>query len=217
MIGLALETEMVMRAALLLAVAVSLAGIDSAWAHHVMGGRMPATFGEGFLSGLGHPVIGLDHFAAVVAVGCLAAWHRSGVMLIVGFVVAMVIGVAAHLQGMTVPAAEILVALSVLMLGIVLLREEVPTFAYAMVLFVFAGFINGYALGESIFGAERTPLFAYLSGLAIIQGALALGAMTFAKKVLRAERPNVVALKHIGAGIVGVGLVFFVQQIVPGV
>jgi len=48
-----------------------------AYAHHLMGGRTPATFAEGMLSGLGHPVIGLDHFAAVVAVGCLAAAHRS--------------------------------------------------------------------------------------------------------------------------------------------
>jgi hydrogenase/urease accessory protein HupE len=30
-----------------------------AFARHVMGGRMAATFGEGILSGLGHPVIGL--------------------------------------------------------------------------------------------------------------------------------------------------------------
>src|SRR5262245_6809064 len=42
-----------------------------AFAHHMMGGRTPATFGEGILSGLGHPIIGLDHLAAVVAVGCL--------------------------------------------------------------------------------------------------------------------------------------------------
>ncbi|HET9176699.1 MAG TPA: HupE/UreJ family protein, partial [Pseudolabrys sp.] len=41
----------------------------NASAHHVMGGRMPATFMDGFLSGLGHPIIGIDHFAAVVAVG----------------------------------------------------------------------------------------------------------------------------------------------------
>jgi urease accessory protein len=30
----------------------------SASAHHMMGGRTPSTFVEGFLSGLGHPVIG---------------------------------------------------------------------------------------------------------------------------------------------------------------
>src|SRR6476661_2274440 len=82
--------------------------VDPASAHHLMGGKTPATFGEGLLSGLGHPVIGLDHFAAVVAVGCLAAAHRAGPVLAVAFVVAMIAGVAAHVRGTTVPAAEIL-------------------------------------------------------------------------------------------------------------
>jgi urease accessory protein len=44
-----------------------------AFAYHLMGGLTPATFGEGILSG--HPVIGLDHFAAV-AVGCLGLIFR---------------------------------------------------------------------------------------------------------------------------------------------
>ena len=47
--------------------------IEPALAHHPMGGRMPATFTDGLLSGLGHPIIGLDHLAAVLAIGCLAA------------------------------------------------------------------------------------------------------------------------------------------------
>src|SRR3954447_9729764 len=89
-----------------------IAGLTSApaFAHHVMGGRMPATFGEGILSGLGHPVIGIDHFAAVVAVGCLAAAHRAGAALAVAFVVAMMGGVAVHLNAVSVPADELMVA-----------------------------------------------------------------------------------------------------------
>jgi urease accessory protein len=39
---------------------------EPAFAHHLMGGRTPSTFADGLLSGLGHPIIGLDHFAAVV-------------------------------------------------------------------------------------------------------------------------------------------------------
>ena len=58
---------------------------------------MPATFSEGFLSGLGHPIIGIDHFAAVVAVGCLAAAHRIAPALAIGFVLAMIAGEALHL------------------------------------------------------------------------------------------------------------------------
>src|SRR4029077_14093481 len=97
-------------------------GSAPAFAHHLMGGRTPASFTDGLLSGLGHPVIGLDHFAAVVAVGCLAAAHRVAPALAIGFVLAMMVGVALHLHGATVPGAEILVALSVIFLGVFMLR-----------------------------------------------------------------------------------------------
>ena len=123
-----------------------------------MGGHTPSTFLEGMLSGLGHPVIGLDHFAAVVAVGCLAAAHRAGPALAVGFVLAMMAGVAVHLHGATVPAAELLVALSVIVLGAILLRTPQLPVSAALGLFVLVGLTHGYALGESIYGAERTAL-----------------------------------------------------------
>ena len=138
---------------------------------------MPATFGEGLLSGLGHPVIGLDHLAAVVAVGCLAAAHRSASALAVVFVLAMMAGVALHLQGATVPGAEILVALTVLALGALLVLRRDMSAGVALALFAMVGLMHGYALGESIYGAERTPLYAYLIGLAVIQSAIALAAV----------------------------------------
>jgi urease accessory protein len=181
-------------------------------AHHLMGGRMPATFGEGVLSGLGHPVIGLDHFAAVVAVGCLAAAHRQGAALAVAFVVAMMCGVAVHLQAVTVPADEILVAVSVILLGTILIRRSDVPLAGALGLFVLVGLIHGYALGESIYGAERTPLYAYLLGLAVIQSVVALSAMTVARVLVRSDA---VKLRLIGAGIAGIGLAVLVQQIIP--
>jgi urease accessory protein len=183
-----------------------------AFAHHVMGGRMPATFGEGILSGLGHPVIGIDHFAAVVAVGCLAAAHRAGAALAMAFVVAMMGGVAVHLQAISVPADEILVAISVIALGAILLQRRDLPIGGALSLFVLVGLIHGYALGESIFGAERTPLAAYLIGLAIIQSGVALGAMTLARGFMRTD---VVRLRLVGAGIAGIGLAVLLQQLIP--
>jgi len=187
---------------------------EPALAHHVMGGRMPATFGEGFLSGLGHPVIGLDHFAAVVAVGCLAAAHRAGFTLALGFVAAMMLGVAAHLGGTTVPGAELLVALTVIGLGVAVVRDPPLPALAAVALFVAAGLVHGYALGESIYGAERSPLAAYLLGLAVIQSAIALAAMNITRVLLR-RGPTPVRL--IGAGVAGIGLAFLMQGIVPAV
>jgi hydrogenase/urease accessory protein HupE len=126
----------------------------SAFAHHVMGGRTPATFGEGILSGLSHPVIGLNHFAAVVVVGCLAAAHRAAPALVVAFVLAMMAGVALHLHGATVPGAEILVALTVIALG-----ADAPPSAEVgrrCARAVRDGrSIHGYSLGESIMALSR--------------------------------------------------------------
>ena len=188
---------------------------EPAFAHHVMGGRTPVSFSDGLLSGLGHPVIGLDHFAAVVAVGCLASMHRAGSALAVGFVLAMLSGVAVHVAGTSVPGAEILVALSVILLGAALLsRREMPAGA-ALALFAAVGLVHGYALGESIYGAEQTPLYAYLLGLAVIQSAIALAAMNVARILIRRADDHP-PLRLLGAGIAGIGLAVLMQQIIPG-
>ena len=189
--------------------------VEPAFAHHLMGGRTPSTFLEGVLSGLGHPIIGLDHFAAVVAVGCLAAAHRAGPGLAIAFVLAMIAGVGVHLHGTTVPIAEILVALTVIGLGAIMLLGRQVSAGTAMTLFALVGLVHGYALGESIYGAEPTPLYAYLFGLAVIQSAIALGAMSVARLLAR-RTADVSATRLIGAGIAGIGLAVFMQQIIPG-
>src|SRR6266545_6897017 len=130
---------------------------DPAAAHHVMGGVLPGNFLQGLLSGIGHPIIGIDHLAAVIAVGCLAAPHRFAAGLTVGFVVAMIIGVAVHVGEATLPGSEVLAALAVIVLGAILIRPRAPHPAVALTLFIIAGFAHGYALGESIVGAEPTP------------------------------------------------------------
>ena len=194
-----------------LTLVAALIAAGPALAHHVMGGRMPATFMEGFLSGLGHPVIGLDHFAAVVAIGCLAAAHAAGIALVVGYVAAMMAGVAVHVTGASVPASEILVALSVIGLGSVLLTQRALSTVAALAIFALVGLLHGYALGESIFGAERTPLFAYLAGLAVIQIAVALAAMSATRVVAQGK------LRLAGGVVTAVGLFFLVQEVIAAV
>lgn len=201
---------------LLLAGLAVLAAAEPAFAHHVMGGKMPATFAQGLLSGLGHPVIGLDHFAAVVAVGCLAAAHGAGMRLVLGYVLAMMAGVAVHLMGATLPAAELWVAASVIALGIVLLTRRDMSAGAALAVFAAVGLLHGYALGESIYGAEQTPLIAYLIGLAVIQGGIALAALSVARLLTR-RMAETAPLRLIGAGIAGIGLAVLMQQIVPAV
>jgi urease accessory protein len=183
-----------------------------ALAHHPMGGRLPSTLTEGMLSGLGHPIIGLDHLAAVVAIGCLAALHRVGAGLVIGYVLAMVLGAAIHVQGATLPAAEALVALSVIALGAVLIWARALPALAALALFAIAGLFHGYALGESIVGAERTALVAYFAGLAVVQSVIGLGVMLAVRLLVQQAPRRMEAAPYLGGAVIAVGLFALATQ-----
>src|SRR5712691_10507894 len=99
------------RAALL--IFSTMLGTVPASAHHVMGGRTPATFAEGILSGLGHPIIGIDHLAFLIAVGLAVGVGRLHLAVPAIFVAASALGVAIHVQAIALSGAELAVAVSV--------------------------------------------------------------------------------------------------------
>jgi urease accessory protein len=170
---------------LLLPIAALALSAGPAAAHHPVGGAMPATAMEGLLSGLGHPVIGLDHLAFLLGLALVAGLAGWGAMRVVIFVLASLAGVATAWMGLALPEAEVLVALSVIAIGIALLaRVEAPAGAWAALLAV-AGLAHGQAFAEAVIGAEATPVLSYLAGLALVQAALALGIAR-----LVAERPS---------------------------
>ena len=186
----------------------------SASAHHVMGGKMPTTFAEGFLSGLGHPVIGPDHLAFLLAIGVAVGVGGLNLVLPLLFVVASAIGVTLHVNGVNLPGAEIVVAVSVLFVGFLIARGRALPVSLWAILFAAAGLFHGYAFGESIFGAERSPLHAYLLGLIIVQSALTVGTALFVRR--RADGVSAIAPRLAGAVIVGVGLATLIAQLIPG-
>lgn len=197
-------------AAIVLGLAILAA--DPALAHHMTGGRTPATFAEGILSGLGHPVIGIDHLAFLVAVGLAVGIARLSILAPAIFVVASAAGVALHVAGMNVPAPEIAVAVSVIFAGAVIARGlTLGTFAWAAV-FAIGGLFHGYAYGESIYGAEATPLWAYLLGLVVIQTLLACGIAALIQKY----QTGALAPRLVGACVAGIGLAVLAQQVLPG-
>ena len=186
----------------------------SASAHHVMGGKIPTTFTEGFLSGLGHPVIGPDHLAFLLAIGVAVGVGGLNLVLPLLFVIASAIGVTLHVNGVNLPGAEIVVAVSVLFAGFLIARGRALPVSLWAILFAAAGLFHGYAFGESIFGAERSPLHAYLLGLIIVQSALTVGTALFVRR--RAGGVSAIAPRLAGAVIIGVGLATLIAQLIPG-
>jgi urease accessory protein len=182
-------------------------------AHHLMGGKTPSTFFEGLLSGLGHPVIGPDHLAFLVALGIVIGVGGLNLAFAALFVAAMAIGVAVHVEALALPAPELMVAVSVLIAGVLVARgRALPTAAWAA-LFAAAGLFHGYAFGESIFGAEASPLGAYLLGLAIVQSALAVGVALLVRRL--GAHASAMGPRLAGAAIGGIGFAVLIAQLVP--
>ena len=174
-------------------------------AHHPMDGAMPETLWQGFASGIGHPVIGLDHLAFLLAAGVLAAALPRGdaFRAMAGFLAAGMVGLTLHMAGIGLGMTEALVATSVLLTGLALLVAKRVSAPALLAGFALAGLFHGHAFAEAVIGAEATPIIAYLAGLAVIQGALILGAMTLVRQSARARwlRPAMVA----AASFAGVG------------
>ena len=196
------------------AVTALLLTLAPASAHHVMGGKIPTTFTEGFLSGLGHPVIGPDHLAFLLAIGVAVGVGGLNLVLPLLFVVASAIGVTLHVNGVNLPGAEIVVAVSVLFAGFLIARGRALPVSLWAILFAAAGLFHGYAFGESIFGAERSPLHAYLLGLIIVQSVLTVGTALFVRR--KAGGVSAIAPRLAGAVIIGVGLATLIAQLIPG-
>ncbi|MDX2214151.1 MAG: HupE/UreJ family protein [Oculatellaceae cyanobacterium bins.114] len=186
-----------------------------AFAHHAMGGRFPSNAFEGFMSGLAHPIIGFDHFAFVVAIGLLFATQRQGFLIPLAFVLAAMGGTGIHLMGVTLPGVELLIAGSVLLFGLLLVQKDRVNIAVVVGLAAIAGVCHGYAYGESIVGAEVTPLVAYLTGFTAIQLAIAMGAFGVGRAILSGtfQSLSVTTLRSTGWLICGIGLAFLASQI----
>src|ERR1700737_4823418 len=77
-------------------------------AHHVMGGKLPSTWLEGLLSGLGHPVIAPEHLGFLIAVALVVGACGLSLALPACFPAAMAVGVGSHVIGLACPGAEIM-------------------------------------------------------------------------------------------------------------
>ena len=195
------------------AAAMILATANSAFAHHPLGGEVPQTMLHGFLSGVGHPVIGFDHLAFVIGVGLIAAFHKNRVVMPAGFVVGTMIGTMLTLAAVTLPLAEIVITGSVVAAGIVAMRGKLTEMMPATVVAGAAGLFHGWAYGAAVVGAETTPLIAYLAGFGLVQMGIAIGTGMLAHKIWKSVSVDALQPRLAGALVAGVGLAYLVENV----
>lgn len=115
----------------------------------------------GFVSGFEHPITGLDHVIAMVAVGLWGAQlGKPAIWLLpVTFPLVMACGGFLGLIGFPLPGSEIAIALSGVCLGAAVLLELRPPLWMAGTLVGIFGLFHGYAHGAELPPGQNALLY----------------------------------------------------------
>lgn len=151
-------------------------GVDAAVRHGAM-----------FMDGLLHPWTGLDHLAAMLAVGLWSAMTaRRWWVAPLAFANMLLVGALLGLGGIALPAVEPVIAVSLLVLGLlVALRTPLPATVAAAMVGLFAVF-HGVAHGVELSAGPQA--WAPLAGMLLSTVALHLAGVLFGH-ALRTRTP----------------------------
>jgi urease accessory protein len=142
-----------------------------AWAH-------PGHGGHDFLDGAVHPIFGLDHLLAMVAVGLLALRIGGrGLWFVPGaFILGTLAGGALAMAGLPLPGVQQAILTSVLVFGLLISATSVVPLRYAAPAVGAFALFHGYAhaaesIGESsfapyAFGFLVSTAFLHVAGIA---------------------------------------------------
>lgn len=168
--------------------------------------------GGGILSGFLHPLLGLDHLLAMLAVGVLSAQIGGRALWTVPatFVGVMAAGALLGIAGYAVPFVEYGITFSVLILGIaILFGNQIPEWAALLVVAFFALF-HGNAHGTEIPDITNTAglLIAYILGFLIATAGLHVVGALIGMIISRTQRGEMIMrIGGIAIALMGVFLI----------
>jgi urease accessory protein len=160
----------------------------------------------GFIGGFAHPLFGLDHVVAMVAVGLWGAFLGPPAisLLPIVFPLVMAFGGVIGILGVPLPGVETAIALSAVVLGtMVALAARPPLWVAALIVGSFAIF-HGHA-----HGAELPPgadVVAYSVGFVVATGMLHLTGIAIG--LLARWRAGRIAVRTAGGAIALAGVAF---------
>lgn len=163
------------------------------------------TTNNGFMSGLSHPVLGLDHLLAMISVGILSAQMGGRAIWTVpsAFVGVMLIGGLMGMNGVPFFSVELGIALSVLVLGVAIAADKKLPTPLAMLAVGFFALFHGHAHGTEMPEIATPVLYAsgFIAGTALIHIAGVIIGL-----VSKSISSGPQFLRYVGAGIAGIGL-----------
>ena len=168
----------------------------------------------GFLSGLMHPVTGLDHVVAMVAVGLWGAILGAPAIWVlpIAFPLIMTFGAVLGVLGVPLPGIETGIAASGIILGTMVMLNARPPLAIAFALISVFAIFHGHAHGAEL-PETGVPVF-YAAGFVIATGLLHLSGIALG--LLLRWPAGRIAVRGTGAGIAVVGVYFLAAALGAG-
>lgn len=165
----------------------------------------------GFLAGFSHPWSGLDHIAAMVAVGIWGAQLGNPAIwfLPVTFPLLMAVGGLLGLLGVPLPGVEIGIALSALFLGIMVLAERKPRLAVAAAAVGVFALFHGHAHGTELQPGHSALLYS----MGFVIGTGCLHGLGIAIGLAHRWPAGRIALRALGACIAVAGVTFLMRAV----
>jgi urease accessory protein len=134
--------------------------------------HVTANLGSGIGAGFLHPLTGFDRMLAMVSIGIWGAELGAPAiwLLPIVFPLIMAVGAVFGVAGVPLPGAELLIALSVLTLGVmVALAQRLPLAAALVIVGIF-GFAHGHAHGAEM--PNAADALSFTVGFVIATGLL---------------------------------------------
>ena len=162
----------------------------------------------GFLSGLSHPVLGLDHLLAMISVGVLSAQigGRAIWSVPLTFVSVMLVGGVWGIAQIPLPFVERGIAVSLIALGAAVAAERNLPTVYAMYFVGLFAIFHGHAHGTEMPSLARPVLYAL--GFVLGTAGIHIAGVLFGVVALRFKRTGMRLLRLSGLGITGMGFYF---------
>jgi urease accessory protein len=168
----------------------------------------------GFVSGLIHPVTGLDHVVAMVAVGLWGAILGAPAiwMLPIAFPLIMTVGAVLGILDVPVPAIDLGIAASALVLGGMVAANARPPLTLAFVVIVFFAVYHGHPHGAALpdFGV---PIL-YAAGFVVATGLLHVAGIALG--LLYRWPAGKTAVRALGGAIAAIGGYFLLLAVGRG-
>lgn len=174
---------------------------------------------EGLIWGIAEPVIHLDSFALILALGLVTAKFTQGKSLNITnitFIISAIIGKLIYLSPLNLPGSAIVIAITTLLLGIILVTPKQINWLVIVAMAVISGTFEGYQDTIAVSNTQIATLLTYSLAITFTQSVIITSAskigVTFGISEVNQIIPKIIGF--LGLVFCGIGILFLGYSVI---